>query len=96
MVSIFTDGCCRKAGNEASLAGTRHLFETLGRKMMALIYHEVSVLTDDVVHYSVATETLDQSDVQDASAFALPSSDLPDLLPIDVEKLHQSFDPLVE
>ena len=63
MVAILAGHGRRETENISGFGATGDELETHGRKMMALVDDEMTIVADEIVDFAFSDETLDQGDV---------------------------------
>jgi hypothetical protein len=78
VVSIFALRRCRQAEDVPRLYLLHHLLKSECRQMVAFINNDLPVFGDEVFDSLSAVGALDDGDIQGATAFAFPASNLAD------------------
>src|SRR5262249_11680511 len=78
------------------LRPTRDELETDGRKMVALVDNQVTVIVDEIIDHPVAHEALDQGDVDAPRRLALPATNDANAGVVDGQEGLQPLAPLVD
>ena len=96
VVAILACDGRRQPHNESRFSAARDLFETLRRHVVALVYDEVPIFPDAIIHNSLPDEALNEGDVNRPARFPAPAADSPNGCGRNVQKCRQSLDPLLQ
>jgi len=96
LMAIFSSRRSRQAGNIFGFDLPHDLLEAERRNMVAFINDDVAVLSDEVLHFTFAVETLKQSDVDETRPCRFAPGDLAYRLHWNIQKHRQSFTPLIQ
>ena len=89
----------RRGGKSRDVTGshlTHHSLEGYRRNMVALVDEHVTVGCDEVIDITTPRQALDHRDVHRSSHFTPPSSDLSDILRLQIKEEAELRPPLVD
>jgi hypothetical protein len=86
---------CRQAENVAGFATARDQFKAYGRQMVAFVNDEMPIIADDVIDFSLASEVLDQGDVNLTCRLATTTADPADRVTRHICERCEPLDPLI-
>lgn len=95
MVTILAIHRGGEAGDKSGLCPARNLLKALSRKVMALVYNEMAIVSNQIVNNALAHQTLEQGNIQHAGRFPATAADSADALGRHAKKRGKSFDPLL-
>ena len=86
MMTVLASDSLRQAHDEASLRLPRYGLETVGRKVMAFVHDDVSVVGDAVIDDTLLDQALDDGDIDDSGRLGAPTADGADRLDRQAEE----------
>ena len=96
VVAVLARDGRRQSEDESSLCLAGHLFEAVGREVVALVHDQVAVVRDAVVDDTFPDEALNDGDVEQPGWSVSSAADAPNRFRREAEEGRESLDPLVE